>query len=102
MELYLITEAYCLEFEDIIWSAISDYKQLVDADDWKPGPGSATPAAEPTITAEYKAALPTEPFAFQTMMCKDIYTYVDDAMSAFSQADPYSPKCGGGRGIRGG
>ena len=49
MDLYLIPEAYCLGFQDIIQYAQYEYKQLFDAEDWTPGPGSATPAAGPNV-----------------------------------------------------
>ena len=58
MELYLIPDADCLHFEDIIWSAGSKYKQLVDADKWTPVPGSAPLDAELTLPAGYQAAPP--------------------------------------------
>ena len=48
MDFSLIPKSYHLYFEEIIRFDWSKYKQLVDADDWNPGPGSATPAAEPT------------------------------------------------------
>ena len=34
MDLYLIPEAYCLGFQEIIQYAQSEYKQLFDAEDW--------------------------------------------------------------------
>ena len=102
MDLSLIPEADRLDFEEIIWYALSKYKQLVDDDDWTPGPRSTTLAAEPTLYPGYKAALPTEPVAFQTMMCQDISTDVAADMSASTQATPYPPKGGDVRGGRGG
>ena len=77
-------------------------KKLVDADDWTPGPGSATPAAELTFPAGYQDALPTETVAFQTMMSQAISTVVAAAMSASTQATSYPTKNGGGRVGRGG
>ena len=80
MDLSLIPESDCLEFEELIRSAQYEYKQRVDADDCTPGPGSATLAAEPTIPAGYQNALPTETVAFQTMMCQDISTDIAAGM----------------------
>ena len=105
MELYLIPDAYCLHFEDIIWSAGSKYKQLVDADKWTPVPGSATLDAELTLPAGYQAAPPTEPVVFHTNMCQAISNDVASAISASIQDTPPPPKVGigrGGRGVRGG
>ena len=91
-----------MDFEDIIRSARYEYKKVVDADDWNPGPGSATPATEPTLPAGYQAALPTEPMVFQTMTCQDIYTSVATAMYASTQATSSPTKDGYGRVGRGG
>ena len=102
MDFYLIPEACCLEFQDIIWYALSKYKQLVDSDDWTPRPGFATLAAEQTLPAGYHATLPTEPVEFHTMMCRAIYTDVAVSMSASTQDTPLPSKGGGGRGSRGG
>ena len=75
------------------------YKKLVDADDWTPGPGSSTPAAELNFPAGYQDALPTETVTFQTMMSQAISAAVDAAMSASTQANIPPP---GGRGGMGG
>ena len=110
MALSLIPEADCLDFEEIIRSSQFDYKQLVDANNWTPGPGSATSAAKPTLPTGYQAALPTEPLEFHTMMCQSISTAVAAAISASNQSTPPPPvgrgdrggMGGGGRGSRGG
>ena len=86
-----------MDFEDIIRSARFNYKQLVDADDWTPGPGYTTPAAEPTLTDRYQADLPTDPMGFQTIMCQAIYPAGAAAMSASTQATPSPPKSSSGR-----
>ena len=102
MSLSLILGADFLDFDDIFRSAWSKYKQLVYAEDWTPGLGSATMAAEPTLLAGYQDAFLTKPVAFHTMMCQDISTGVTSAMSASTQYTLSPPKGGGGRGGTGG
>ena len=103
MDLSLIPEADCLDFEGLIWPDRSKYKRLVDADNWIPCPGSATHDAETTLPAGYQAALPTEPVPFQTMMCHTISTDVAASMYTSAQATPPPPgRGGGGRGSKGG
>ena len=71
-----------LYFEEIIRSGLSDYRQLVDSENWTPVPGSTTPASKLNLTDVYKADPPTETVAFQTMMCQAISTDVAAAVSS--------------------
>ena len=96
MDLSLIPQSDRLDLKEIILSDLYEYKQLVHDDNWTPGPGSATTAAEPTPPSGYHSDLPTEPVAFQTMMCKAIYNAVADVIPASTQATPPPPVQGGG------
>ena len=103
MPLSLIPESDFLDFQEIIWSNQSDYKQLFDADDQTSGRGSTTPVVKITLLSGYWAALLTEPVAFQTMMCQAISTNVSASICASAQYNPPPPGWdGGGRGGRGG
>ena len=88
MDLSLISEEDCFYFEYIIRSAKSQYKQLVEVEYYTHGYGSGTPGDEPTLPDGYQAALPTEPVAFQTMMCQAVSTTVASSVSASTQDTP--------------
>ena len=103
MAFSLNPEANRLDFEWLIPSDWSNYKQFVDDYDWTHVPRSDTLAAEPTLPSGYQAAIPAEPLTFHTMMCQAISTSVAAAMYASTQAIPYpTGSRSGSRGGRGG